>query len=123
MPLELGMFLGAKRFGNPLQRRKVCIILDKEPHRYQKFISDIAGQDIREHALTAKGAISVTRNWLRNCSGKTMPGGTEVYRRYRRFSSRLAGLCRRLQLKPAEVTFNDYTNIVAEWLKDEMTAR
>jgi hypothetical protein len=49
MPLELGLFLGAKRFGASLQRRKTCLILDRQPHRYQKFISDIAGQDIRSH--------------------------------------------------------------------------
>jgi hypothetical protein len=40
MPLELGLFLGAKRFGNRAQREKVCLILDREPYRYQRFISD-----------------------------------------------------------------------------------
>jgi hypothetical protein len=123
MPLELGIFLGAKRFGNPLQRKKVCIILDKEPYRYQKFISDIAGQDIRQHGSNEKAAISVTRDWLRNASGRAMPGGAEIHRRYRRFSAQLPALCRKLQLEPAEATFNDYTNIVAEWLNDEVTAR
>lgn len=49
MPLELGIFLGAKRFGNHGQKEKVCLILDKERHRYQQFISDIAGQDIQSH--------------------------------------------------------------------------
>jgi hypothetical protein len=40
MPLELGMFLGAKRFGVSLQRKKRCLVLDRAPHRYQKFISE-----------------------------------------------------------------------------------
>src|SRR6266550_5360914 len=47
MPLELGMFLAAKRFGGAKQRRKVCLVLDTMPYRYQQFISDIAGQDIQ----------------------------------------------------------------------------
>ncbi len=38
MPLELGVFLGAKRYGGPDQRRKNCLILDREQYRYQQFI-------------------------------------------------------------------------------------
>src|SRR5207244_972943 len=44
MPLELGLFLGAKRFGTGKHKAKTCLILDVERYRYQKFISDIAGQ-------------------------------------------------------------------------------
>jgi hypothetical protein len=54
MPLELGIFLGAKRFGPGIQRKKYCLILDRSAYRYQKFISDIAGQDIRTHNQKAK---------------------------------------------------------------------
>jgi hypothetical protein len=49
MPLELGMFLGAKRYGRAEQKRKSCLILDADRYRFQKFISDIAGQDIAAH--------------------------------------------------------------------------
>src|SRR5215212_5243999 len=45
MPLELGLFLGAKRFGTGKQKRKNGLIMDVDRYRYQKFISDIAGQD------------------------------------------------------------------------------
>ncbi len=37
MPLELGIFLGCRKFGNAKHRMKVCLILDREPYRYQKF--------------------------------------------------------------------------------------
>jgi hypothetical protein len=43
MPLELGMFLAAKYYGNKREREKVCLVLDREKHRYQKFCSDIGG--------------------------------------------------------------------------------
>jgi hypothetical protein len=39
MPLELGLFLGAKRFGSAEQQRKTCLILERDPYRYQKFCS------------------------------------------------------------------------------------
>ena len=46
MPLELGLFLGAHRFGSGVQREKTCLVLDSERFRYQRFISDIAGHDV-----------------------------------------------------------------------------
>jgi hypothetical protein len=49
MPLELGMFIGAARFGGAAHKRKNILILDREQFRYQVFMSDIAGHDIRAH--------------------------------------------------------------------------
>jgi hypothetical protein len=120
MPLELGMFLGAKRYGIGIQKRKQCLILDRDSYRYQKFISDIAGQDIQSHASKSERAIAITRDWLRSCSARPMPGGIAIHREYRRFVLRLPAICRDLHLKPSEMTFNDYTNIVAEWLKADL---
>jgi hypothetical protein len=117
MPLELGMFLGAKRYGGGVQRQKQCLILDRDLYRYQKFVSDIAGQDIRSHDSNGEKAVTITRDWLRSCSSRPMPGGTAIHKQYQRFVSRLPAICRDLRLKSAEMTFNDYTNIVAEWLK------
>ncbi|MEV9017248.1 hypothetical protein AB0044_26675, partial [Klebsiella pneumoniae] len=63
MPLELGLFLGAKRYGNTAQHDKRLLILDIERFRYQKFISDLAGMDIHEHGGKAEAAIRETRDW------------------------------------------------------------
>lgn len=66
MPLELGIFLGATRYGTTKQRRKSCLILDREQYRYQKFCSDIAGQDPKTHEgepmARIKGAPAVVAN-------------------------------------------------------------
>ena len=67
MPLELGVFLGAKRFGDARQGSKSCLILDRDPYRYQVFCSDIAGQDIRAHgnvSLSRTPEGRRTRPWL-----------------------------------------------------------
>ena len=64
MPLELGLFLGCRRFGNAIQRRKVSLILDSHQYRYQVFISDIAGQDIHAHGGQPENAIREVRQWL-----------------------------------------------------------
>ena len=41
MPLELGIFLGAKHFGGRQQKKKVCLILARELYAHQKFLSDL----------------------------------------------------------------------------------
>jgi len=61
MPLELGIFLGARRFGQGSQRQKRCLIMDRERYRYRAFISDIAGQDIREHGDDPTRPIQIVR--------------------------------------------------------------
>jgi hypothetical protein len=63
MPLELGLFLDARRFGQG--KKKITLIVDIEPHRYQIFCSDISGQDIRVHKKDPVEAIRVVRDWLR----------------------------------------------------------
>jgi hypothetical protein len=122
MPLELGMFLGAKRFGNRMQQRKDCLILDRDPYRYQRFVSDIAGQDIYAHGRGVGRAIAITRDWLRASASRPMPGGAEIHRQYQKFKTRLPALARESDLRPAEMTFNDLSNIVLEWLKTEQAA-
>jgi hypothetical protein len=60
----LGLFVGAARFGTGDQRRKICLLLDRERYRFQKFISDIAGQDIAAHGDDPERAIKAMRTWL-----------------------------------------------------------
>ena len=79
MPLELGIFLGAKKYGGAKHAAKCCLILDREPFRYQIFCSDIAGQDIRAHRNDAGEAIHAVRNWLRiTHPGLTVPGAQKM---------------------------------------------
>ena len=119
MPFELGMFLGAKRFGKSEQKAKACLVLDRDRYRYHTFMSDIAGQDIKSHENSDSNALKVVTDWLRNVSGrKTIPGGTEILARYRLFNLQLPGVSEELRLTIEEMAFFDYTNIVSIWLRD-----
>ena len=118
MPLELGVFLGAKKFGINEQKRKNCLILDKEQYRYQEFISDIAGQDIQAHNNNPEEIVIVVRNWLRNASKRqTIPSGSIIGERYQEFMRDLPQLAQAFQLEIEELIFNDYTFMLTEWLK------
>lgn len=118
MPLELGIFLAAKRFGAGKQKWKVGLILDTERFRYHKFISDIAGQDIQSHHGTPRDAIMVVRNWLRTSTKiERIPDGTEIYRRYELFMQALPDLCRKVSLRGDELTYADFVTLVSVWLQ------
>jgi len=119
MPLELGLFLGAKRFGSGKHKSKTCLILDIDRFRYQKFISDIAGQDIAAHSGNVTDAVKAVRNWLSAATPRSVriPGGGVIARRYATFRLELPVMCERLQLSADELTFNDYVLQVEEWLK------
>jgi len=38
MPFELGIFLGAKRYGAGVNRQKICLILDRDKYRVSKVL-------------------------------------------------------------------------------------
>jgi hypothetical protein len=118
MPLELGLFLGAKRYGNARQRQKICLILDRERYRYQQFCSDIAGQDIRSHDNDPGAAIRVVRDWLRNALVQPailLPSGSRIASRYALFQSDLPLICERIGLDADELIFNDLTALISVW--------
>ncbi|MCA9224097.1 MAG: hypothetical protein R3C99_26175 [Pirellulaceae bacterium] len=118
MPLELGLFLAAKRFGDAHQKKKACLILDFEQFRYQKFISDIAGQDIKAHHAEPRRLISVARNWLHALTKRrTIVGGDAIFHRYQKFSEELPYLCDELEILPEQMTYADYSNLVTGWLR------
>jgi hypothetical protein len=111
MPLELGLFLGAARFG---RREKRCLVLDRE-----QYISDIAGQDIEPHDDDPKMAIRKVRAWLRTVAvphGVSLPGGTRMTERYDAFTEQLPTQCARAHLTPEELTFSDFSALVSGWL-------
>ena len=118
MPLELGLFLGARRFGAGVHRRKICLILEKERWRYQKYCSDIAGQDIRSHGNQVHQALKAVRNWLQANLPSThrLPSPAQVTARYASFRHALPALCEELDLSPGELTFLDYRNVMKGWL-------
>jgi len=117
MPLELGLFLGAQHFGDAKQRRKICLVLDREPYRYQKFCSDIAGQDPEAHGGDPHRAIGLVRDWLQSHATVRMPSGSVIVGRYELFQQQLPWMCRLARLRVAELTFNDFVYLVSVWLR------
>lgn len=118
MPFELGVFLGVRYSSESRRGKKNCLILDRNRHRYQRFLSDIAGQDIRSHEGSASQAIACVRDWLRTSSGRAeIPGSDEIVRRYARFQADLPELCKKQRLTPQKLIFTDLRSLMSQWLR------
>jgi hypothetical protein len=119
MPLELGIFLGAREFGAPPHRDKGCLILDRERFRYQIFCSDLSGQDPKAHNGNPADAVKCVRNWLRaERPGVRLPGGERMWQRFENFTGDLSLICEGLLLEPDSLEFHDLTTVIEEWLRN-----
>ena len=120
MPLELGIFLGAKRFGIGDNNKKNCIIVDSQPYRYQEFISDIAGLDIESHNDSYEKIIIIIRDWLNACSHRSsLPAANELLTRYNKFLRHIPMIAQDFNLDYLDLNFTDYIHFVLEWMKYE----
>lgn len=118
MPLELGIFLGCKAFGTRTHQAKSCLVLDSEPYRYRSSMSDVAGQDIAAHHNDVRQLIQQVRSWLTTASKRTtIPGGEVVANRFTQFQQELPAICHELHKHVKELTFVEYKDIVAAWLR------
>jgi len=118
MPLELGIFLGAKKFGARPQDRKSCLILGRELYDHQKFLSDLAGQDVHAHRNDPRTAVIEVRKWLRAVGGNLdLRGGEQTWSRYLLFRRELPEICTATRLTMSEMTFADLLAAVAGWLR------
>jgi hypothetical protein len=118
MPLELGLFLGAREFGTGRQKQKRALILDVERFRFQKFCSDISGQDVKSHEGSADKAIHAVRNWLATTLDGfvLLPSAAKMAERYREFLAQLPSVCTPLHLDPNDLQFVELRTLVEEWV-------
>jgi hypothetical protein len=120
MPLELGIFLGAKRFGSTEQKNKRCLILDTEQFRYQKFISDIAGIDVTPHGDDSREAARRVRDWLVTVSGRrSVPSVAALLQSHDSFFAGLGEIVASAGLDFETLLYADYERLVIAWVKDE----
>ena len=117
MPLELGLFLGASKFGGKMQRQKKTLIFDRAAYRYQTFISDISGQDIHTHNDELGQLIEQVASWLRDeAKDFRVPGGRAIAGEFIEFSAKLPNIANSKRLERDELTFKDLNEIAIEWI-------
>lgn len=64
MPFEMGLDIGCQTYGHGKLKSKKCLILETEKYHYQKVLSDISGQDIKDHNDDTNQLIYKVREWF-----------------------------------------------------------
>jgi hypothetical protein len=109
MPLELGAAIGLRGLrhaaGDKADHR--LLILDAKAYRYQTFVSDLAGVDIKGHGNQPKKLIQAVRDFLNPCVDRHLPGPAAIYESYSLFEETLPVLAREQRQKVAELTYID----------------
>jgi hypothetical protein len=117
MPLELGVFLGAKRYGRHAQDRKSCLIFERTPHTYDRFISDFSGYDVASHGNRPQRVVRAIRDWLSSAARKrSIPGSHKLG--YAEFKKWLPEKCSSTGLLLGELTWVEFAELAKEWSKN-----
>jgi len=119
MPFELGFFMGAQYFGGSRQKRKVALILEKTKYSYQKYCSDIAGQDLEAHDNDNVKVVKHIRNWLQSNTEENIiiPSGKAIYKRFQSFKGDIPEMCKVINLDENDLSFDDYSILLTGWLE------
>ena len=122
MPFEFGLFLGAKKYGQDLQKEKVALVLESVKYSSKAYISDIAGVDPQAHHNNVDELIRIVRNWLRDASRrKTIPSFQTVKDDFDEFiNARLPIMLKENNTTFEHLTFNDYCQFVETALKTKL---
>lgn len=116
MPLELGIFIGSINFGQKKHREKESLIMESQRYRFKEFISDISGQDIKEHSDDPKKIIKCVRDWLSKRTEGKIPSASIIFNEFQEFKAKIPELCEDAQWVVEELTFHEYSALVSTWL-------
>jgi len=119
MPYELGIFMGCKYYGESYHKKKNFLVLDSEPHRYKRMISDLAGYDFPAHKNDVLVTVGLIRDWLSEAASKKLPGTIYYKDRYQRFMEVLPLLCQSMKADVNTLGFKDYYALVSVWIQNE----
>jgi|EndMetStandDraft_8_1072994.scaffolds.fasta_scaffold02352_8 hypothetical protein len=121
MPFELGMAMGAKRFG-PSRKSDSIKIMVAEPYKLPEYLSDLGGNDPDAHHNQPPKVIRIVRDFLHTApNGKPLPGPTKLVATFDEFKSKLPAIAHGIQHEPGEIgvrtNFLTFVWCIAEFLK------
>jgi hypothetical protein len=119
MAFELGLYLGAARFGGAAQKRKRCLIFARNRREWSPSISDLAGVDPEFHGDSPQEAMKHVRDFLHTTpGGEILQGERDLWRAYQEFQSALAEAARRARQTLEEAQrYRNYTHFLYEFLQ------
>jgi hypothetical protein len=121
MPFEAGLAVGATRFEPAGRCRRDFLVLDAEPFRDKRTLSDLAGQDPRIHHNDPEQVVGAVRRFLAaKSTGRRTRGATKIWERFQQFRADLPILGKALDISMQEMSSFDYlpewTQVASQWV-------
>jgi hypothetical protein len=122
MPFELGLAMGAKRFGGKRHKTDSIKIMVAEPYRLPAYLSDLGGNDPDAHHNEPEKIVKIVRDYLhRSPDGAILPGPAKLIETLTAFRQKLPTIANGISHEPNEVGgFKNYRTFVwcvAEFLE------
>ena len=121
MPFELGLAFGRKKLPRNGLAAKV-MVLDRAPHRYLEFLSDLRGCDPVAHHDDPFRAIEHVRDWLSSQQPVPLNGPLHFNLWFRQFQDELPCIATECGLDRSTMSFNDLVFCVRYWLEASLPA-
>lgn len=123
MPYELGLYMGAKRFGGRVHKPKTALIMVQKRYGLPAYLSDMSGSDPLEHEGKINLVIEGVRDYLHvGPVDILLPGAAHIYERLKEFQQELPELAKAAKLKMSEVDafkhYRSFDAIVSAYLKN-----
>lgn len=120
MPFECGIDFGLRLSNEESFGFKKFLILEKEPYRYQKVISDISGNDIKAHGDEPEQIVKVVRDWFKPSKPRT-PRHKEIWSAFNEFEYDYEQLLVAENYDPKDIqalTFSDIIEYMNVWISE-----
>jgi hypothetical protein len=93
MPFELGIEFGLRQCESNHLKHRSSLVIDVDPYRYKKALSDLAGCDIASYGKETEGQvenlIKELRNWFTRCLTPPQPQKAKIWGDFCEFMSDL----------------------------------
>ena len=94
MAFELGLDIGCRVFGGKEQKKKKCLVFERDRYSIQAALSDLSNSDVFAHKNNPETAVRHVRNWFVHETHASAPSGTAIWYAYNDF---VADLDKRLR--------------------------
>lgn len=123
MPFELELFIGCRDFSTEAdQKSKEFLVLDAEPWRFRKSVSDLAGFDIESHDSSAEKIIKLVRDWLANALNKKLYGAVKIQTEFLDFERLLPNIASDLASTTDQIGYTDLCHMIKKWIAESSGA-
>lgn len=122
MPLELGVYIGCRQYHPDAKHRsKKYLVFEGNAFDLKKSLSDLNGQDVKNHQGDVLAIIRGVRDWLDDKASKRK--GSLIFahapylnEQFDAFTASLPALCTGMHWVVENLTYADYLSLASPWI-------